>query len=384
MPTYGWIRETVEDRFHERGGENLVPALPRYACPVCLHEFLDADERLWHIGTAHPIERPVLVVGSELCPSIVNIRSSVPVDQIRTTNCTSAFLSRNGSAEKPIEPDQLGFIIASDHDAEFRLRLLNERAEDEAKIVARYRIKLALANREELTEVDRLFVKRVAVDDLSMRDIATFAQEAARYGSARFYTDALVAYATGVLIKEGTDLGGATLPFSEFQGKFMHALGELRLLAARPITSAVIACIALNLNDLASARQTSGIVLLDESLAFFGRLVRRHGVRFPADLEVEPARLPICSVDRDTHDLLTDFAVLSRSSRDRTLTGKVAERAADGTLSTFDRAKVAALAAARHLADEEVAEARRVLVMLGNDPVFGDWADSEIERIGPE
>jgi hypothetical protein len=356
---------------------------PTYACPVCALVFNNGDERLWHVGTAHPIERPVLLIAQDVSPAIVNIRKPLPAAQIDVANCTSAFLSRNGSAERPIDIAALGQTIADNTDAELRLRLLNERARDEAKIVSRYTIRIVLARPAELTEVDRLFVRHIAVNQLTMRNVAAFAEAAEQHRAARFYTDALVAYATGVLIKEGTDLGGATLPFSEFQGKYMQALAELHLFPTRPVAASVVACIGLNLNDFSWTGASSGIAAIDEALTFFAALRNSRRIDFPASLQPEPAHLPICPVDRDTHEVLTDFTLLSRSDRDPSRTAEVAARAADGTLSPFDRAKLSALAAARRLADGEINDARAALRSLANDPTFGEWATTELERIDP-
>jgi hypothetical protein len=378
MPTYGWVLESAQDRFNERGGgAGLVPTPPVYPCPICDESFADAASVSWHVSTAHPIERPVLFIKGMAAPSLISVREALEPEDVLIANCTEARLSRNGQAELDINPKDVARLLARDTDAEHRLRLVNRRAQDDAKIEAGYSLRIAVALRDELVEVDKRFVERIAVDNLTMDAVERFTRDTQRLRSARYYIDGLVAYAIGVLIKEGTREGGAALPFAEFQGKFANAVSELVLFADRPVAHAVTTCARLNLNDFIHD-PSSGLVGVDACHTFLARLKTRDAIEFPVGLDLTPGAIPVCPVDRDTHLVLGSFSALADRGRSRRVVKEVEGRAADSTLSGFDRTKLAAMAAARYLRGEDKSEAYPLLRTLSHDPHLGSWADGHL------
>jgi len=60
MPTFGFIVETAEERFYERGDSDRPPVLLR--CPICATEVEDQFVLAMHTGDAHPITAPRLFV----------------------------------------------------------------------------------------------------------------------------------------------------------------------------------------------------------------------------------------------------------------------------------------------------------------------------------
>jgi hypothetical protein len=61
MPTYGYIHDTVEDRFYERGGD--TPRAPLVLlCPVCGEQVQDQRALAAHLGSAHPLDAPRLLI----------------------------------------------------------------------------------------------------------------------------------------------------------------------------------------------------------------------------------------------------------------------------------------------------------------------------------
>jgi hypothetical protein len=382
MPTYGWVLESAHDRFYERGGAGLPPAPPVYPCPICAKPFEDANSVSWHVSTEHPIERPVLFLKGASAPSFIPIREALEPEDVLVANCTDARLSRNGRPEVEVDPDELGSLVAQDTDAEHRLRLFNRRAQDDAKIEAGYSLRITVPERAELIEVDKRFVERIAVDNLSMDTVDRFARDTQRFRSARYYADALVAYAIGVLIKERTQEGGATLPFAEFQGKFAHAVSELVLFADRPIALAVTTCARLNLNDFLTDA-SCGIAAVDECHKFFASLKGRDLVQFPSTVDLTPGSVPVCPVDRDTHVVLQSFAALAEPNSPRRVIREIEERATDATFSGFDRTKLTAMAAGRRLLEGDDASAAPLLRALANDPHLGSWAEAHLPDRSP-
>jgi hypothetical protein len=344
---------------------------------MCGLKFQGGDALSWHVSTAHPIERPLLILAGAPAPADIRIRSRLePADAV-VANCTSARLSRNGQPEVELAPESLISLISSDTDAEHRIRLFNMRAEDEAKIEARYALRVTIPDSAELTEADELFVRHVAVDKPTMGDIERFAHETRELRSARYYVDALVSYAVGVLIKEGTNESGTSLPFAEFQGKLAYAIAELGLFWDRPVAVAVTACARLNLNDFIAA-PGSRISVLDECHAFFARLKEESLIRFSTATDLAPGSLPLCPVDRDTHLVLQSFAALSRDA-DPAVRTAVEDRAVDGTLSSFDRTKLTALAAAHRIVGGDERGAVPLLRLLAHDPSFGAWSQDYLD-----
>jgi hypothetical protein len=286
----------------------------------------------------------------------------------------------DGAPVDGLRTSDVGLLIAGRQTAHVELELENHRAADAADVRARYIVDIAIPDDRELAEVDRAFVRCLAVDRPSTRDIDSYAASVQRFASARRYSGALGDYAHGVLAKEGSEYSGATLPFEAFETKFSRALDELSDHVERPVAAAVVATARLNLNDVTEPYTRTGDRRLDQCL---------HVLHTTASLQPKllttPARtgalVSLCPIDRDTHFILGGFESLLLDDDPRRRIDELDGRADDGNLSAYDRTKLRVLIinGARRIGAWKVV--RRHLETLEHDPVFGTWAEAELERL---
>src|SRR5262245_3084008 len=114
MPTLGWILETAEDRFYERGGDEIAREPAKLPCPICGATFDDALGVSWHVNEAHPLERPMLLV--EGAPTPAKAIYSVPLDPlaIACVNTTAIRATCNGRVLPAANPQEVATRIASE------------------------------------------------------------------------------------------------------------------------------------------------------------------------------------------------------------------------------------------------------------------------------
>ena len=381
MPTTTWIQETVEDRYWESKGERepLVPRPAVFTCVVCSEAFDSADARSWHASEAHPIARPTLYVADHAAPAELTVRAPVSASLFSAESCTSVHVVLDGKGLEEIEAAGLGELIAARRSGHLRIELENHRAADSADVRTLYTLRIAIPEDDDLAEVDQAFVRNLAIDRPSTRDVETFASEIESLRSARDYAGGLADYVHGVLVKEASEFGGATLPFNAFQTKFSRALAELSDHANRPVAASVVALSRLNLNDLEAPLPRTGDPNLDGCLRALSDVVRLGSLSPLADDRKGVAEVALCPIDRDTHLVRTSYETLHRDDAADSWLVEFGSRADDARLSPQDRAKLRTLVAVAALRRGQFDLARRHLEILVHDGVFGRWADRALE-----
>jgi hypothetical protein len=380
MPTTTWIQETVEDRYWEsrQAAHYIAPRSPEFACAVCARTFPSADQRSWHANEEHPLARPTLYVGDHAAPSVVIVRTPIGGEEVSVGSCTSLTATLDGVIIAGVKPVDLGGLLAPQRSAHLVLQLENHRAADAADVRATYVVKIAVPDRHELAEVDKAFVRHLTVDQLSTREVDTFANEVERFPSARAYAGALADYVHGVIVKEGSESGGATLPFEAFQAKFSRALVELGDHLERPVAASVVAAARLNLNDVVAPLARSGDPRLDGCLSTLRDAATLEDSSAPA-YGVRGSPLPLCPIDPDTHLVLSTYQALTEEGS-AGFEG-LELRADHGALSPQDRAKLRVLLARAALHWDRTEMAVRHLEALAHDGVFRGWAERELEKL---
>lgn len=382
MPTTTWIQETAEDRYWESQAGQLpaAPAPRTYACAVCGEEFGSSDARSWHASEAHPLGRPTLYIADYAAPADLVVRTPVDAGLFSAESCTAVRVALDGAPATEIGPAGLGELVSGRRSGHLRIELENHRAADSADVRATYTIRIAIPQDDELAEVDRAFVRNLATDRPSTRDVEAFASQIERFTSARDYAGALADYVHGVLVKEASEYGGATLPFAAFESKFSRALAELSDHVDRPVAAAVVAVARLNLNDLAGPVPCTGDTCLDGCLRTLSALVTPETSPVSTDEHVGVAEIALCPIDRDTHLVRTSYeTLLNHDASDHDL-AELGTRADDARLSPQDRAKLHALVALGALRRSRVDFADRHLEALTHDGVFGRWAGRALEE----
>jgi hypothetical protein len=384
VPTLGWILETVEDRFYERGDGTWQLSPPKHVCPICGDDFDDAVAVTWHVNDAHPLERPMLLFAGTSLPS--SVIYSVPLDPsaFAFANTTTIRATCNGRIVDPASPENIVERLASERRAVFQIELENSRAEDAAKVSASYTVMTAIPDVSELEAVEELFAQHLVRDRLTTSDVREFADVAARFGSADRYSHGLAQYAYAILAKEGDPATGSTLSPDQAQIRMQQALAELAPHQTRPTARAVCAVARLNINDVRGTYPSGGNPTLDGAFQLL-RALASDGVG-PPEVPLGAESLPpICPIDRDTHLVLRAFDDLYRRSIDPEAVqgAEYIARAKDATLSAYDRTKLHVMLAFCLLERDETTAAERHLNELAHDAMFGRWATRALESATP-
>lgn len=380
MPTVGWIRETIEDRYWESVGGGLQVAGPAsFECPFCSSVFEASGARDEHVSLTHPIDLPVLFLNGRLAPSRLSIRTTAAARSVTFANCTGISAEKDGLRTAWHSVRQFVSDVAKQRRAFYELLLENKRSRDSARSTARYSVQVAVPSDASLNAIDKQFVRYLAVDDLNTTAIARFADKTSINSEGEDYADGLSSYALGVLTKD--QAGGVTLPFERFKEKFSQALAVLADYD-RPVARAVCVCARFNLNDFDRPHSSSGIDTLDAAVEFFTAMRTRQKIRANVPpMEGKGQQLSLCPIDRVTDEVLHTFALFRRHNLSKLFLEDLGTRIDSGTMSDYDRVKLRTIFAALCLRDGYATIAVNELRALQYDETVGAWAREQFEVV---
>ncbi|HKP02118.1 MAG TPA: C2H2-type zinc finger protein [Chthoniobacterales bacterium] len=307
MPTVGWIQESASDRYWEAHSQTAVgfrSPPPKYPCTQCGKKFDSADELRRHFHVSHPLELPALYIWRKPLLQESVLRSPIREQEVEIVQCSRCELQVNGGAWANLAVAKVAQELTKPRDATWKLRLIHERAFDNAATKEEYRLRFRIPDEDDLAKVDQLFTETLLVDDLRHADLATFHARLRFPPAANEYGAALGNYVLGILIKEGYAPSNAGVAFERFAESMKEALAVLSAFQ-RPVAAAVSGCIRFNLNDF-SADATYGSAEIDGGLMFFHQIIANETTSLTAQSKAEAAVCrPICPVDEGTHLLLT-------------------------------------------------------------------------------
>jgi hypothetical protein len=385
MPTVGWIQETATDRYWECGGlGDQYPPTPKiHYCPYCSRQFASTGEFSTHITVAHPIERPLIFIHNRAAYSEQTIRSPLSKDDINLIHVNRIRVSKDGGEFSEWLPDELAKHLSSSGNGHYLITLSNGDPNNERTVEANYILRIKVADQAELDVVDEHFIRGLAIDDVKMSDVRRFADACAKYAGADEYASALAVYVTGVLIKDQDQNTGVSRPLPVYKEKMQQALETLHDFD-RPVPRAICAAIKFNLNDFRNPPLPSGAELLDAANDFFSAVARGVTVQLTSrdDMLDGETELPACPIDRDSYDLLEVFKRIRGGNADRLLIGELSASTISRKLSDYDLSKLRVLTALAATQHEDVVAGGEILEGLANDPVFGSWAESQLEGKG--
>lgn len=385
MPTVGWIKETAEDRYWERGGlrDQYPPTSKVHYCPYCTRQFESTGEFSTHISVDHPIERPLLLIHNRAAYSDQTVRSLINREVIDVTHVNRIRVSKDGGVSMECSADELKSRIAGSDNGHYSITLSNSDPSNERTVEASYIVRIKIADQAELDIVDEHFIRALAIDDLRMSNVRRFSDACAKYPGADEYASALAVYVTGVLIKDQNDNTGISLPLSSYKEKMQQALETLHDFD-RPIPRAICAAIKFNLNDFRNPPLPSGAEILDAANELFAAVARGGTGQLISTTEIlnGDIELAACPIDQDSYDLLGVFREIRAGVAGRSLIAELSGSAISRTLSDYDLSKLRVLTALAAIQTDNAVAGEPILEDLVNDPVFGNWAEAQLEGKG--
>lgn len=376
MPTFGYILETAEERLYERGGEEAPRPAPTVPCPVCGEQLGSELDLATHLGAAHPLTAPRLLINGEAVVGERVLHRRTDRRRISLANATELLVSQDGAPPVGWSLAALRDAVADSDRVLLDLTLRNERAVDQASATERIRLQIQVADREDLAGVDAAF-QTLASADIDEHAVDAFVDASRAFPTAARYAAALHEYAVGVLVKDQAPGTGAAMDFERFHDKYQRALDVLRHFPDRPLACAVAGFARFNFNDFHRDVPPSGVPVLDQcserlaSLAL-GSEARGH----PPSGQSVAGR---CPADEPTTFILECWARAEHSESRPRVVRDLLDRAESGRTTAADGAKCRALAL--HLGGE-IGPHERLLGAtraLTSDFVFGAWATRILE-----
>jgi hypothetical protein len=373
VPTLNWILEAAEDRYLEATDLPPAPALVvELSCPFCARFFAGEDSSelakdvARHIARDHPLKRPVLVVDGRVLGSNSTIARLPASPQIAIENTTEIEARVDGGDPHHVSREEAHGLLTEQPKRMLHLRLVNGRSEDNAAAAVEYRIKIDIADADELNSVDDAFLRHLAREDPTRADVMRFSDETD--GMANFYRDGLVSYVLGVFAKDHTDESDPHLLERglESLGRSAHHLASF---LDRKVGAAVAACARFNLNEMTPFEANTGITAVDVVSRFLLLLSRgEEHVAWPTRPTATPSQFR-CPVDEATYSLLELTFELDGASSETLLTEQI-DRIDRGRLTSPDRAKLAVVVGEWADRNGSADIASRCATTLYNDAVF--------------
>jgi hypothetical protein len=371
VPTYGFIREAAEDRFYERGGEPPLP--PRVVlCPVCCEEVHDQPALATHLGNAHPLGAPRLLIDGELVVGERLIHTPLSGSRLAFANASTVLVSESGGPTMPWSTTAVRDALADADRVVLDLTLRNERAGDGAVATEKIRLRIEVPAASELEEVDEEFEEHLAVNRLDEHVLDVFADATSQFASAAGYASALHEYGVAVLLKDRLPGTSDAMEPAAAQDKYQRALEVVRHFPERRIARAVAGFARFNLNDFRSPLLATGIDVLDRCSEQLQQLAGQPRSSHPTDRTGGgPTRR--CPTDSATAAILDCWAAATQDPVG-SLDDLLARSRSPQTLDS-DAVKCRALALQLALVDAGVDPLVAELAgPLRNDIVFGAWA----------
>lgn len=382
LMTVGWILEGDRDRF--LFARDLTPAptvaSPFFQCPFCMTRFQQREQLNSHVQLSHVVKRPFLLIGGAEPGTEDVLRLGLDLVSVETFNCTDLSAGFDGEPVRSVSVSTLTRRLAKTRRAKVHLRLLNTGDGQTLPVVQEYHLRLVAPDETSLTKADELFLANLGTDGVDLDRIGSF-YEATRGGAAAEYAEALADYVRAVLLKDGDPRTGVSTRLHHYHDIQNRALNVLQVFE-RPLAKLLCALIRFGLNDFSRWSEATGFNQLDHAYSLLGPIAEEskgssEGVTF--SIARSNAQVFVCPVDVGT-DAVTRLA---KQAAELARWGAAAEEqfsalAEQGSLDSFDRAKIRALWAAAALRLGARTSAERALRLLDGDPTFGPWAGSQL------
>lgn len=388
MPTVGWILEDAIERFWEGQPKAAPVHVPRpvFVCKRCGKKLYSAEDLRCHFNLEHPLELPALYVRGEPLLRESVLRAPVKEGDVELVQCTRCEVQTDGSAWCALSLPEFRRRFAQPDNSTWNVRLIHERALDQARTEEEYHIRFRIPGTAALNTVDAAFVRTLVLEELRHSDLEQFQAHLPSDAPAREYGGALGDYALGIILKERKSPPHAPVGFEEFAVKMRSAL-EVLILFNRPVALAVSGSIRFNLNDFHD-HGTRTASELETGLRFFrditGQVAGETQTHAPSG-QGPPSRHAICPVDRVSHCLLSacDRLVRGRKLSLAELEGLRQLTRGMTPVSEQDLAKVHVICAEGYLRLARANDAVPHLRAIQFDPSLKAWAQRQLNAVSP-
>lgn len=354
--------------FHEPVGleSSYVHTPTVYRCKHCDETFTSVDDLRTHRFESHPYNRPILFLrGVEAGNTPVRITKPLEKGDIQVGRCGYAWL--NGV---PLRPSDLDEKLGAERNNTVTVKLANE------GVSAEFSLRFEIASEEDLAGVDCCFFDVARRGRLDMRAVEDFIIAARAFPTAIGYLDGICEYFYGVMAKERS--ADASLPYKAYREKFTRAEDSLKDFD-RLLARVIGALITFHFNRFSESIDLAGKSRVGIASGRFDRWLARN--------TAGAKKLLAGTFDTRIEKLLTDY------ESERLIAWCVADPKAlishvmdiesliRQDIPEFDRTKLRVLLAELYMDLGNRAKARNHARDLRNNPTFGPWAESVLERI---
>ena len=254
MPTLNWVQEAAWDREAEIANDFDEKLAPTYSCRICGNVYDSISERDQH-ELSHPVSNPsIFIDGKEVCAENIEVTSLLTQNKVHLRNVD--FLTINDISCKG--KDELLTQMTKERIGFFDVCYGND------NIVRRVKIKICIADLEELNAVDRVFMEIFSTGTINDTAIIGFTERVKEWDTVGSYIEGLVRYLQGLMAKDNTS---GMISFENFAGRLNQATNSLKNYETG-LSLAISSVVNFNRNDFASMHH-SGIPLLDNAVSFF-------------------------------------------------------------------------------------------------------------------
>lgn len=355
---------------------------PTFSCPFCPVVLASKAELLRHTRTGHPLELPLLLLDGRPARTEEVFRSTFDPADIDLANCTRIEIAIGAGRFQEVDKPQLDEVLRRQSGSMARIRLTNERSNDQMQAERVHRLIFRIAPLDELRAIEASFISSMQDLPISVSAARTFwetAREFWNHAASGEYANALSNYLIGLAIKQG-DPEANHLGFERFKYKLMEASAVLRQLDL-PLACGLTGIICLNLNDFGDWRS--------KATAFPGLQAAGTFFHNPGEALGGERRKPRsaigtmsqCPVDDLTERIVeATLMILEGRASTPALQSLLPPLLKWSPLSEYDRQKLHVLMAATHLANGCIQSATPHLRSLRADVNFGGWAAGVFER----
>lgn len=387
MPTLGWVFEDVRDRWQEANDpppDPGPPPPPRYACPFCHSSFEAPADLSGHLSAQHRATRPYLLLAGEEPSGTDVVRSKILEADVHMFNATDIALKYSAGGQfVSVTKQRASEILAQETNSRIWLKLENKFEAKAQPVVENYDLSFRVYSNSQLSKIDRLFVEKLASNDLRVSDVDAFLVEASIIG-AEEYSSALANYVLAVLIRDGDPATEIRVGQQDYRQKSNASLRVLKNID-RPLAQLVSGLVRFSCNDFSAVSRT-GVGPLDFAnscllpLTRFGHI---HASTPPKSDGVEERKLVgIVPIDNGSDSVMRWADRLFSLKRwSPNIAESIRAEITGSSCDPLDKIKIVALWGGSALRLDRAEHALEPLRMLASNDSFGVWAAERLKEI---